>query len=74
MLLRRGERDPPLAANFHKVSLNVPESKLGVIERFLSVVMPDNPLAQGFLTLVMEFEKKLDAREMSEARRINCAD
>jgi len=70
----RDDRDPAVAENFHEVSLNVPESKLDVVERFLGVVMSDNLLAQELSTLVEAFEKKLDAQEMDEARRIFCAD
>jgi len=70
----RDDRDPAIADNFHQVSLLVPESKLDVIERFLGVVMSDNPLAQDLSTLVAEFEMKLEAQEMSEARKIFCAD
>lgn len=70
----REDRDPEIAEQLHEVAVEVPESKRAVIEKFIGIVMSDNPLARELFVLVEEFEKKLDAQELGEARRIFCSD
>lgn len=70
----RDDRDPEITERLHEVTLEVPESKLDVVEKFVAILMSDHPLAREIAMLVEEFEKKLDAQELSEARKLFCAE
>ncbi len=73
----RGERDgriPDETARLNDVDVRVPENKRDIVERFVGILVSDDPLAKELSSLVEAFEVRLDEKEMADARKLFCAD
>lgn len=73
----RGEKDdriPDQTARLNDVSVRVPENKRDIVERFVGILISDDPMAKELSSLVEAFEERLDEKEMAEARKLFCAE
>ncbi|MBO6521854.1 MAG: hemerythrin family protein [Rhodospirillales bacterium] len=73
----RGERDdqvPEQTALLNEVNVRVPANKRDVVERFVALLMSDDPMAHEITGLIETFESRLDDQEMAETRKLFCSD
>lgn len=66
------DRQDDLNEKLHEVNVHVPQNKRKVVEDFVHIILSDHPAASELLTLIAEFDARLERDELAEVRTAFC--